>query len=237
MPQTFKEPVVPGGTNSRGGGFGTRPNAPTSGSGRFRRPGWKEPRLLVGICLVVLAVAGTTATLALSSATEQYVVATRDLDVGTRVSDQDFRSVDVRLEATEGSYLRSSGDLEEGAVVVDRVPTGQLVPVESVGSSEDLNRRPMGIPLTTALPGGTGAGDSVDVWVSNRENTGRGWSEPEQILAGAELASVDQSTATLGSGQQMTAQVLVEEDDVASVVDALGRESRITLVPHIGGSL
>lgn len=225
-----------GGRGSARGGAGSETGmAASSTSGRFRRPGWREPRLLVGVGLVVAAVAGTTATMALTSSTEQYRVAAHDLDVGTRVSEEDFRTVEVRLDGTEGTYLAGSADLTEGAVIVDRVPSGQLVPAESVGEAEDLGRRPMGIPLNTALPGGTRAGDSVDLWVSQRETSGRGWSQPQQILEGAELASVDQATGTLGAGQQMTAQVLVEEDDVAEVVDALATESRITVVPHIGG--
>lgn len=207
----------------------------SSSAGRFRRPGWKEPRLLIGLALVVASVAGTTATLVLTSATEPYVVAARDLDVGTRVTSDHLRTVDVRLEGTEGTYLRNADDLREGAVIVDRVPGGQLVPTSSVGSSADLDRRPLGIPLTTALPGDTSAGDLVDLWVSERENTGRGWSEPVQVLEGAELAAIDQASGTLGAGTQMTAQVLVEEADVAAVVDALATESRITVVPHIGG--
>ncbi|WP_119933546.1 MULTISPECIES: SAF domain-containing protein [Kocuria] len=222
-------------SSSRGGAGTDWGTAASPASGRFRRPGWREPRLLIGVGLVVAAVAGTTATMALTSTTEQYRVAARDLDVGTRVSEEDFRTVEVRLEGTEGAYLPGSTDLADGAVIVDRVPSGQLVPTESVGEAQDLGRRPMGIPLNTALPAGTGAGDSVDLWVSKRESSGRGWSEPEQILEGAELASVDQATGTLGAGQQMTAQVLVEEDDVSDVVDALATESRITVVPHIGG--
>ncbi|MDO4254155.1 MAG: hypothetical protein Q4C81_03270 [Kocuria sp.] len=202
---------------------------------RFRRPGWREPRLLVGLGLVVLAVTGTVATVALTNSTQQYVVAARDLDVGTRVSAEDFRTVDVRLDGTAGTYLLGSTPLQEGAVIVDRIPSGQLVPADAVGDSSDLDRRPMGIPLTTALPGSAGAGDTVDVWVSERENNGRGWSQPRQILTGAELASVDQASGALGASQQMTAQVLVDEADVSAVVDALATESRITVVPHVGG--
>lgn len=218
------------------GAVGPEPRAIGSpASGRFRRPGWREPRLLIGLGLVAAAVAGTTATMALTSSTEQYRVAAHDLDVGSKVTAQDFRTVEVRLDGTEGSYLSASTELTEGAVIVDRVATGHLVPTDSLGDAQDLGRRPMGIPLTTALPGGTGAGDSVDLWVSQRQSSGRGWSEPEQILTGAELASVDQATGTLGAGQQMTAQVLVEEDDVADVVDALATEAKITVVPNIGG--
>ncbi|MDO5619588.1 hypothetical protein [Kocuria sp.] len=227
--------TTPQGARGGAAGGSAAPGQGVHSGGRFRRPGWREPRLLIGVGLVVVAVAGTTATMAWSSTTEEYVVAARDLDVGTRISAADFRTVDVRLEGAEENYLRAGSDLSEDAVIVSRVPGGQLVPTRSVGEGADLDRRPMGIPLATALPGGTGAGDSVDVWVSHRESSGRGWSEPQQILEGAELASVDQATGTLGAGQQMTAQVLVDQDDVADVVDALATESRITLVPHMGG--
>ncbi|ROZ62612.1 hypothetical protein EDL96_09030 [Kocuria soli] len=226
---------MPSGSNSRTGVSAAAHAGEPSSSGRFRKPGWKEPRLLIGLGLVLASVAGTTATLALTSVTQPHVVATRDLEVGTKVTADDFRTVDVRLEGVEGSYLQDVDALEEGTVVLASVPSGQLVPSAALGAAEDLDRRPMGIPLTAALPSGTGAGDTVDLWVSERENTGRGWGEAEQVLEGAELASVDEATGTLGAGQQLTAQVLVEEGDVSDVVDALASESRITLVPHIGG--
>lgn len=223
------------GTGRRSGASGPGRPAEAAGGGRFRRPGWKEPRLLIGVGLVVASVAGTTATMAWATATEPYVVAARDLDVGTRISAEDLRTVDVRLEGTEGTYVRDAAEVGEGDVIVERVPSGRLLPAGAVGSAEDLDRRPMGIPLETALPAETSAGDVVDLWVSQRENTGRGWSEPVQVLSGAELASVERATGTLGAGTGATAQVLVEEQDVSAVVDALASESRITVVPHMGG--
>lgn len=202
---------------------------------RFRKPSWREPRLLIGLGLVAAAVAGTVATVALTNSTQSYVVAAHDLEVGTRVTAEDLRTVNVRLDGAERQYVPDAEHLSEGAVIVDRVSGGQLVPIQSVGTTEDLDRRPIGIPLNAPLPNNTGAGDTVDVWVSDRENNGRGWSEPRQILRNVELSSVDQSAQSFGATQQVSVNVLVHEPDVAAVVDALATESRITVVPHMGG--
>lgn len=202
---------------------------------RFRRPGWREPRLLIGLGLVVVSLAATTATVTYGDATEPFAVAERDLEVGDTVGAEDLRPADLRLEATGDAYVSGAEDLQEGSVVVDRVAEGQLVPVESIGRQEDIDRRPIGIPLATPLPGGTTAGELVDIWVSQRERTGGDWSEPVQILQGAELAGVDEAAGGLGADADAAAQVLVHSDDVEDVVAALSGDSRITLVPHIGG--
>ena len=47
----------------------------TATAGRLRRPGWREPRLLVGLGLVVVAIAATTATVTYGDATESFAVA------------------------------------------------------------------------------------------------------------------------------------------------------------------
>lgn len=203
-------------------------------AGRFRRPAWREPRLLIGLGLVAASIAATTAAVAYGDSTDAYVVAARELQVGETIGEDDLRRVDLRLEATGESYVSGAQELGEGAVVVDRVAAGQLIPREAVGRAEDIDRRPLGIPLSTPMPAGTGSGDLVDVWVSQRERSGGQWSAPRQILAGAELAAIDESSGALGSQTEATAQVLVESDEVAPVVEALSRESRITLVPHIG---
>ena len=225
MPGTGSSP------SSRGGSGAS--SAATAG--RLRRPGWREPRLLVGLGLVVVAIAATTATVTYGDATEPFAVADRDLEVGETVSAQDLRTVDLRLETTGEQYVAGAEQLREGSVVLQRVPEGQLIPTGSLGQQEDIDRRPIGIPLATPLPSGTQPGDLVDIWASQRERTGGQWGEPVQILEGAELAGVEESAGGLAADDDATAQVLVDSADVEAVVGALSGESRITLVPHLGG--
>lgn len=207
----------------------------TAAAGRFRRPSWREPRLLIGLGLVVVSLAATTAAVTYGDATEPFAVAAHDLEVGEEVGADDLRAADLRLESTGEAYLSGAQDLREGAVVVDRVAEGQLIPVDSIGRRQDLDRRPIGIPLSTPLPTGTEPGGLVDIWAAERERTGGDWSEPEQILEGAELAGVEDAAGGLGADADAAAQVLVDSDDVEDVVAALSGESRITLVPHLGG--
>ena len=207
----------------------------TDTAGRLRRPGWREPRLLVGLGLVVAAVAATTATVTYGDATQSFSVADRDLEVGQTVTAEDLRAVDLRLESTGEQYVAGADQLGEGSVVLQRVPEGQLIPTGALGRQEDIDRRPIGIPLATPLPSGTRPGDLVDIWAAQRDRTGGQWGEPVQILEGAELAGVEDSAGGLGADDDATAQVLVETADVEAVVGVLSGESRVTLVPHLGG--
>ena len=51
--------------------------------GRVRRPSWRDPRLLVGLALIALAVAAVVLIVQRSDTTEPFYAAARDLAPGT----------------------------------------------------------------------------------------------------------------------------------------------------------
>ena len=57
-------------------------------SARFRRPTWRDPRLLTGLLLVLLSVAGVTAVVTATNRTDPYLAAARDIEVGQDVTGQ-----------------------------------------------------------------------------------------------------------------------------------------------------
>ena len=203
---------------------------------RFRRPSWRDPRLLVGLLLVLLSVLGVVLLVAAANRSEPYYAAAEDLAVGQRITREDLTVVDAHLEEASSSYLTSREALQDNAVVTQRVPRGELLPTASVGVADALDRTPVGIALGTPLPAQADPGSHVDVWVAEPRMTGRGYKEPEKLVTGAEIARVDTTDTALGGTGGVTVHVLVSPSRVGPLVDALGNDAKVTLVLNTSGA-
>ena len=66
--------------------------------------------------------------------------------------------------------------------------------------------------------------------------SGRGYVEPKKLVTAAEIARVDTTDTALGGSGGVTVHVLVTPSQVAPLVDALGNDAKVTLVPNTAGS-
>lgn len=203
---------------------------------RFRKPSWRDPRLLVGLLLVLVSVMGVVLLVATANRSEPYYAAAGDLVVGQRITREDLTTVDAHLQDASERYLPASQELQENAVVTQRVAQGELVPATSLGTADELDRTPVGIKLETPVPAQAGPGSHVDVWVAQPKPTGRGFQEPRKLVPGAEIARVDTTDTALGGTGGVTVHVLVRQAQVGPLVDALGNDAKVTLVLDVTGS-
>lgn len=214
---------------------GTARGADTA-SARFRRPSWRDPRLLAGLLLVLLSVAGVSAVVAATNRTQPYLAAARDLEVGQAVTGDDVVTVDVRLQDAADRYVRADAAPGPGTVATQRIPAGQLLPGSALGTADRLDRKPVAVPVEHPLPADAGAGSRVDVWVAAQKPSGRGHEPARLLLPAAEIAAVETRETTLGAGRGTVVHVLVEQAPMESLVDALGNDARVTLVWNPAGA-
>ncbi|MEH0111034.1 SAF domain-containing protein [Tersicoccus sp. MR15.9] len=202
---------------------------PASETPRLRRPSWKDPRLLLGILLVVASVAGVVALVAgLDRSTEVYA-ARADLTVGQPLRVEDLTVTRVRLGDVQAAYL-VPGAVPDGAVVTRHVPRGELVASSAVGRPDALKRKPVAISITEALPREAVAGARVDVWVAMPGTSPNTYLKPVRLLPGAEIAEVTTTTSALGASRQTVLQVLVDDATMPQILNALGNQARISVV-------
>lgn len=205
----------------------TRPGVETP---RLRRPSWKDPRLLLGILLVAASVAGVVALVAgLDRSTEVFTART-DLTVGQRLRTEDLTVTRVRLGDAAPAYLGPGALPPDGAVVTRHVPRGELVAASAVGRPDALDRKPVAITVTEALPREAVAGARVDVWVAMPGPNPNTYLKPARLLPGAEIAEVTTTTSALGASRQTVLQVLVDDATMPQILDALGNRARISVV-------
>lgn len=208
------------------------PNAAVAA--RLKKPSWKDPRLLVGVLLVLVSIAGVIAIVGAADRTTQVYAAREDIAVGQVVTLADLSIVKVRLDDVESGYVTVEGGLNEGKVALQRVAKGQLVPRESLGQADALNRKPVAISMEEELPGQAVPGARVDVWVA-MPGSASAFEKPQLMLPGAEIAQVTAGSTTLGSSRATVVLVLVTDEQMPKLLGALANEAKVSVVWNPAG--
>ena len=97
---------------------------------RSRPPGWRNPRLLLGLVLVAASVVLGARLMATADDTVPVWALARDLPAGATVSSADLESRNVRFPdgATADAYLSASDPVPSGARLARAVSAGELLP-------------------------------------------------------------------------------------------------------------
>lgn len=217
----------------RGRGGGPPPAAPRTAR-RLQRPGWRDLRLLVGVLLVLLAVAGGTRLVTSLDDTTPVYAAARDLLPGQPVGQQDVVAVQVRMGEELARYVDGSAPLQPGTHLVRPVASGELVPAGALGTARQALDKTVSVPVDPTSVRALETGSVVDVWVSRRDGEvlGEAYLDPELLLAGAVVDHVPEDSGGLGAGLNRTSvAVVVPADRVGDVIAAVDQAARVTLVP------
>lgn len=202
---------------------------------RLKRPSWKDPRLLVGILLVLASVVGVVSLVGGADKTTEVYAARESITVGEPLTEDDVVRAKVRLGDTEQHYITVEEGLPEGLVALQRVGKDQLVPRESLGTADALDRKPVAVTVEQALPAQAVAGTRVDVWVAPPDAK-NGFSEPKLLLPGAEIAQITEGATALGSVRRTVLMILVADDQMPALLGAQANEAKISVVWNPGGS-
>lgn len=201
---------------------------------RLRRPGLRDPRLLLGLALVAVAVLTSTSLVARAGHTIPVYVATRDLVRGDVVDGPVLAVRDVRLPGDGEVYLRADAELPAGLVVIREVGAGELLPRAAVAESAQLSVRPVAVTPTAALPTGVVAGSLVDLWLVPDGGADASGEGPRELVTGLTVAQVSQPAGGFQIGSGVTVHVLVPVDDLAGVLAALAGDGSVEIVPVAG---
>ncbi|MCB5292644.1 hypothetical protein [Arthrobacter sp. SO3] len=205
------------------------------GGARLKKPSWKDPRLLVGILLVLASVAGVVSLVGAADQTAEAYTAREAIAVGEKLSVDKLNRVKVRLGDVEQHYLTPAAGVADGLVAVQRIGKDQLVPRASLGQLDGLDRKPVGVTIDEALPDQAVAGSRVDVWVALPDDR-NGFSQPTLLLPGAEIAQITQGSTSLGSARSTVVMVLVTDQQMPNLLGAQANKAKISVVWNPGGA-
>lgn len=209
-------------------GRGTRPE-PTAA--RLRKPSWRDPRLLLGILLVMGSVAGVVALVDSADRTTQVYAVQYDIAPGSPVRAEDLVAVPVRLGGAEKHYLTVASGVPEDTVAGSVLREGELVARSALAEPDSLDRKPVGLRVEDPLPASTETGSRVDIWAS-MPNAQNGFDEPERLIEAAEISELTVTESALGANRSTELLVLVEDSDLPLLLSALSNQAKVTVVSN-----
>lgn len=133
---------------------------------RATRPGWRDPRLWIGVALVAVSVVAGAQLLAAADDSVPVWSTTTDLAAGAAVTAGDLEARQVRFvdAADLDRYVAADQPLPADARLVRSVGEGELLPAAALGAAEDTGI--LQLPIEPALlPDSVGAGSVVSVYV------------------------------------------------------------------------
>lgn len=200
-------------------------------AGRLRRPGWKDPRLLVGILLIAVAIVGVSVIVQGADRTVPYYIADGTLTPGT-VLDQAHLAVE-HVRVADGTYLAADAETEPWGQVVTRVvESGELVPASALSEPDQFDGRPVAVVTTSPVAGDVKAGAYVDVWVTAPDLAGK----PVSSLVGEQLvvADVVREEGAFATSRAPTVYVVVPRGQIQSLLEALATDGDVSVVGQGG---
>jgi hypothetical protein len=205
---------------------------------RQRRTRWRDPKLWLGI-LLVLACMVLGARL-LSSADDTVAVwqVARDIPAGAAVTPSDLRLTHVHFDDSAVAAVYLSGDRPIGsAMVAGRdLQAGEILAQSAVlaPSGREFRQLPLGVASTHA-PADLRPGDHVEVWAVPASPTGPGGrpaAPPSRVLDDVTVLSVGGGVVgTAGERQVLVS--LAPRADVGSILRQLSNASLVLV--RLGG--
>ncbi len=213
----------------------TKPTAgrevPTPSAARIRPPNWRDPRLAVGVLIVLASMVLGGRVVAAADDTVPFYVADHPLTAGDEIGEGDLRIVQIRLDGAEHVYLSASHPVPDGLVARGTLAEGELVALSVVGTRSDIAVAPVGVPVDTALPSSVRKGALVDIWVAEPDPEHAGaFLTPHRLVAAATVSQVQQASGPLGTGEEATVQVLLADDQIVGVLAAMANKADITVL-------
>lgn len=175
---------------------------------RATRPGWRDPRLWVGVALVAGSVLLGASLLGGADDDIEVWVAAGDLRPGQPVTESDLAARRVRFADADdaGRYFRVGDALPEDAVLARGVGEGELLPAAALGGGQGgLLEVPIPVP-PEEVAATIDVGSVVDVWITDDTRP-----DAELVLDDVVVLALPSGDQAFGpSGNQ---QVLVGVDD------------------------
>lgn len=135
---------------------------------RTRTPGWRDPRLWIGIAIVAVSVVAGARVLASADDTVAVWATVGDLGAGDLVTEADLVARRVRF-ADDGDldrYFRADDPLPADLQLSRGVGAGELLPRAAVGAAADGDRVQVSVEVAPGrVPTAVDSGAVVDVYV------------------------------------------------------------------------
>lgn len=199
---------------------------------RLKAPSWKDPKLLIGVLLVLLSVVGVVFLVNAAKNTSSYYALKTDLAAGSPLSAENLTVVEANLGTQAENYLPATQDIPSNSVLQRFVKAGDLLAKDVMTSGEEMDRKPFGLIVEDPLASTVTSGDTVDVWVS-LPGEDRQFQDPVRLIERAEIAEINRGDTGFSSTTKTTVQLLLPDNQLPAIIKAVNSQARISLVPSV----
>ena len=195
-----------------------------------RKRFWFDPRLAIGLVLIVASVAGVLGIVSSADASVSVLAARDSLAPGDRIDEDDLITTSVRLAGAGDLYLLPGDVPDEGLVVTKAVAEGELVPTSAVGSTAGTRFASVVVTINGQLPASVQTGATVDLWAA-RKGELSSFGAPAVIVSGATVVRLIESEGLVTSGEATAIEMLVPRTRIARVLEAVANSEALSIVP------
>ncbi|MDQ6659228.1 MAG: SAF domain-containing protein [Actinomycetota bacterium] len=164
---------------------------------RLTRPRWLDPRIIVGLLLVIAAVVVGAKVIGSSKQTTPVWAAAHALAAGTVLTADDLVPVEVNLGGSVGGYLDAS-TVAAGQVLNRQIGIGELVPAGALAKFASGTRFIAISVDGESMPPGVVHGSKIDLYLSVGGNSSSTAGAHTQIVA--KQVTVQSVTAPASGG-------------------------------------
>ncbi|HEX5918511.1 MAG TPA: hypothetical protein VFY76_11685 [Nocardioides sp.] len=204
---------------------------------RAATPGWRDPRLWVGVVLVTGSVVAGARILSGADDMTAVWAASSDLVAGQTLTAADLEPARVRFDeaADLDRYLGVDDELPAALTLTRPLSAGELVPAAALGEESGDDTVSLSIAVAAEhVPTDLVRGSRVDVWVVNDRSVTqrRGRAAAEQVLGDVVVLDapvVSDAFASATSRQLVLAVPETDEESLGVVLAAVG-DDRVRVV-------
>lgn len=188
-----------------------------------------DPRLIIGVLLVVASAVGVFALVTAADRTVAVYAAREPLLPGERLDADDLVQTSIRDDGPVALYLAPGDIPPEGVVVTRTVGQGELVPHSALGDVSGLRLTSVVVTMDGQLGAAVGPGSLVDVWAAPAEE-GERIPAPDVIVQGAIVVRLLASESIVAGRQTTAVEVLVPRDSTARLLEVIANGDALSVV-------
>src|SRR5699024_4649899 len=220
---------LPSDTDSIGRGDGEEPAVgATAGMMRLRTLRWMDPRLIVGIVLVVASVLMGAVLVSRLSETTPVLVARSAIVPGEPIAAEDLTTVELRLGEQTDHYVGTLEAIPEGAVALRAIRAGELVPMSAIGHAGAVPRRPGARPVAGAVAEAVGAGAAGALWPTAPAVAEGAAGAARPLVRDAGVRRVDRGSSR--GMRERSVEVLVPSGRLDEVLEVRSQDERLDVI-------
>ncbi|WP_175956175.1 hypothetical protein [Schaalia sp. Marseille-Q2122] len=190
---------------------------------------WKDPRLVIGIIVLLASIIACTQLIASARAGIPVYRSTRPIAQGESLGPHNTVIIDARPEST--AYL-PGGELPSDAQATINIGAGELIARSAITTEAQKNRRNIVISVSDGLPDTVTPGTSLELWfVPNQPIGTQEAPKPSIVTKDATLVKVLGESGILAGQGSLRIEVRFNVTDISKILESAHGNGTLSAVP------